>query len=114
MENTVEVSKSGKKLGPIGDRIVFENESVRVWIVSLEPGAKQPWHRHYLPYLIVALTAGKSEIVFEDGTVRRPVESPGDVIWREPGEIHELINTADWKYQNILVEIKQPGKPGAK
>lgn len=100
------LSPAGHKLGPIGDRILFENESVRVWIVSLEPGDKQPWHKHYLPYLIVPLTKGKSEIVFEDGTVRRPEEKPGDVIWREPGEVHELTNCADWKYENILVEVK--------
>jgi hypothetical protein len=24
--------------------------------------------------------------------------------------VHELHNMADWKYQNILVEIKVPGK----
>ncbi len=104
------LSPMGRKLGQIGDRILFENESVRVWTVSLEPGAKQPWHKHYLPYLIVCLTEGKSEITFEDGTVRRPQEKPGDVIWREPGEVHELTNCADWKYQNILVEIKKPAK----
>jgi beta-alanine degradation protein BauB len=112
MTGNGEISASGKKLGPIGDRILFENEHVRVWIVSLEPGGKQPWHKHYLPYLIVCLTEGKSEIVFEDGTVRKPTERPGDVIWREPGEIHELHNKADWKYQNILVEIKSTAPKG--
>jgi quercetin dioxygenase-like cupin family protein len=100
------VSKTGKVLGPIGDKVLFENEHIRVWIVSLEPGGKQPWHQHFLPYLIVPLTPGKSEIIYEDGTIRRPEEKVGSVVWREPGEVHELHNKADWKYQNILVEIK--------
>ncbi len=95
-----------KVLGAIGDRILFENEVVRVWIVSLEPGAVQPWHQHHLPYLIVPLTPGKSEIENEDGTIRRPEEKPGDAIWREKGEVHQLRNAADWPYQNILVELK--------
>jgi beta-alanine degradation protein BauB len=46
-------------LGPIGDKIVFENELVRVWSVTLDPGQRQPWHQHLLPYLIVPLTEGK-------------------------------------------------------
>ena len=101
-----QLSPGGNRLGPIGDRVLFENESIRVWIVSLAPGATQPWHQHLLPYLIVPLTKGKSEIRYEDGTIRRPEEQPGQVIWREPGEIHELTNCAGWKYENILVEIK--------
>lgn len=94
-------------LGPIGDRVLFENELIRVWILRLDPGEKQVWHRHHLPYLIVPLTPGKSHIEFRDGTVFVPEEETvGMVLWREPGEIHELTNTADWEYANILVELK--------
>jgi len=56
-----------RKLGPIGDRILFENERVRVWGVNLEPGQRQPWHKHDLPYLIVPLPRAKNIIVFDDG-----------------------------------------------
>ena len=97
-------------LGPIGDRVIFENELVRVWILTLGPGEKQSWHRHHHPYLIVPLTCGKGRITFLDGTVLEPVEEAGMAIWREPGQIHELVNTADWEYQNILVEIKQDAR----
>jgi quercetin dioxygenase-like cupin family protein len=97
---------SAKVLGNIGDRILFENELVRVWIVSLEPGQVQPWHQHQLPYLIVPLTPGKSEIEYQDRTIRRPEEKVGEVVWREKGEIHQLRNAAAWKYQNILIEMK--------
>jgi quercetin dioxygenase-like cupin family protein len=100
-----------KVLGTIGDRILFENEVVRVWIVSLDPGHVQPWHQHHLPYLIVPLTPGKSEIEYEDGTIRRPEEKVGEVVWREKGEIHQLRNAAAWKYQNILVEMKSDPRP---
>lgn len=95
------------ELGPIGDRVIFENELVRVWVLTLQPGETQPWHRHDLPYLIVPLTHGKGRITFVDGTVVEPFEEPGMAIWREPGLVHELLNTADWEYKNLLVEIKQ-------
>src|SRR5262245_25885 len=104
MSNMYQTSK--KELGPIGDRDIFENEVVRVWIVSLDPGQLQPWHQHHLPYLIVPLTPGKSEIEYEDGTVRRPDEKVGDAIWREKGEVHQLRNASSWRYQNILIEVK--------
>jgi quercetin dioxygenase-like cupin family protein len=110
-----EAARPYKTLGPIGDRVIFENEVVRVWIVSLEPGQLQPWHQHHLPYLIVPLTPGKSEIEYEDGTVRRPEEQVGMAIWREMGEIHQLKNASDWRYQNILVEIKSdPRNPATR
>ena len=102
---------TSKVLGPIGDRILFENEVVRVWIVSLDPGQVQSWHQHHRPYLIVPLTEGKSEIEYEGGTIRRPEEKVGVVVWREKGEIHQLKNTASWRYQNILVEMKSDPRP---
>jgi beta-alanine degradation protein BauB len=93
-------------LGPIGDKVLFENEFVRVWSVTLDPGQRQPWHQHLLPYLIVPLTEGKNEMTFDDGRVRQTQEKPGEVIWREPGIPHELLNCSDWQYRNVLVEIK--------
>ena len=97
-----------RTLGPIGDKIVFENEFVRVWSLALEPGQRQPWHQHLLPYLIVPMTEGKNEMTFDDGRVRETREKPGEVIWREAGIPHELLNCSDWQYRNVLIEIKTP------
>ena len=95
-----------RTLGPIGDKIVFENEFVRVWSLALEPGQRQPWHQHLLPYLIVPLTEGQNEMTFDDGRVRETREKPGEVIWREAGIPHELLNCSTWQYRNVLIEIK--------
>jgi quercetin dioxygenase-like cupin family protein len=101
---------SPRQLGPIGDKVLFENEFVRVWSVTLDPGGRQPWHQHLLPYLIVPLTAGKNVMNFDDGRTRETNEKPGETIWREPGIPHELINISAWQYRNVLIEIKA-GKP---
>jgi beta-alanine degradation protein BauB len=106
-----EVTASGRKLGPIGDKILFENEFVRVWSVTLDPGQRQPWHQHLLPYLIVPLTEGKNRMTFDDGRVRDTHEKPGETIWREAGIPHELLNCSDWQYRNVLVEIKSREAP---
>jgi beta-alanine degradation protein BauB len=38
--------------------------------MRLDPGRRQPWHQHLLPYLIVPLTDGKNVMTFDDGRVR--------------------------------------------
>jgi quercetin dioxygenase-like cupin family protein len=99
-------------LGPIGNAILFENDTIRVWSVELEPGDRQAWHRHDLPYLIVPLTKGQNVMTFADGRIRETEEVTGDVLWREPGIPHELRNVSDWTYRNVLIEFKQPVQPG--
>jgi quercetin dioxygenase-like cupin family protein len=101
-----------QELGPIGSCVLFENDAIRVWAVSVEPGSKQPWHRHLLPHLTVPLTGGEIEIESADGTLRRPKEVIGQVVWREPGDVHELRNVGASHYRNVLVEVKTPaGSP---
>ena len=102
-------TKPWKTLGPIGDKVLFENEQVRVWGLSLGPGGRQPWHQHLLPYLIVPLTPGKNEMRFEDGKVKLTDEKPGEVLWREAGIPHELHNVSNWEYRNVLIEMKGAG-----
>jgi beta-alanine degradation protein BauB len=99
-----------RQLGPIGDKIIFENEFVRVWSLTLDPGKRQPWHQHLLPYLIVPLTEGENVMTFDDGRVRETHEKPGETIWREPGIPHELLNRSAWQYRNVLIEIKSGDK----
>lgn len=102
------VQKGELVLGPIGNEIVFENETVRVWIVDLEPGARQAMHRHLLPYLVIPLTDGQNLMRWLSGREVKTDEKPGMALWREAGEPHELLNTSSWRYKNILVELKQP------
>jgi len=97
----------GTVLGNIGDEIIFENDTIRVWRLSLAPGGIQGWHRHDLPYLIVPLTPGDNFMRFADGRSRATKETPGEVMWREPGIPHELENVGKSTYSNVLIEFKQ-------
>ena len=100
-----------RALGPVGDRILLENDTIRVWALALEPGGVQPWHRHDLPYLIVPLTDGQNEMEFADGRIRQTVETAGAVIWREAGIPHELRNRSGAPYRNVLIEFKAAVPP---
>lgn len=108
--------KSGElELGPIGNEVIFENDTVRVWLVDLEAGSRQAWHQHHLPYLVVPLTDGRNVMNYLSGKVVHTDEKPGMALWREAGEPHELLNTSSWRYRNVLIELKQPaGAPGAR
>jgi hypothetical protein len=104
-------SKSGKPLGPIGTKVLFENEHIRVWSVELPPKGHQPLHEHYLPYLIVPVSEGKAVMRWEDGREREIVDVLGKVTYREQGGgPHELFNLEDSKFHSILVEIKAGGE----
>ena len=34
----------------VGTRLLFENERIRVWDITLEPGKRLPLHRHRTSY----------------------------------------------------------------
>jgi hypothetical protein len=100
-------SQAGNPLGPIGTKVLFENEHIRVWDVALPGKGHQPLHQHRHPYLIVPISEGQSVMRWEDGRERQIVDVPGDVKYRDgSGGPHELFNLEDTKFHSILVEIK--------
>ena len=107
-------SKSGKPLGPIGTKVLFENQHIRVWSVELPPKGLQPLHEHQHPYLVVPISDGNSVMRWEDGRERNLTDIPGNVVYREAsGGPHELHNLEDRKnMHSILVEIKAEGMVG--
>jgi len=102
--------KPDEQYGPVGSRILFENGLVRVWEISLEPGEHLPQHYHALPYLVVTIEAAHVRVVEHDGQAYDPTDAPGDVTFREAGQVHELRNISPSRYVNRLIEIKQPHK----
>ncbi len=106
-----QVSKSGKPLGPIGTKMLFENEYVRVWSVELPPNGHQPLHEHQHPYVVVPISEGKALMRWEDGREREIVDVIGNVVYRKAsGGPHELFNLEqNGKMHTILVEIKAGG-----
>lgn len=98
-------------LGAVGQAIVFENEQVRVWEITLEPGQNQAWHHHHNPYLVIAIEAADNRIdPLHGGEPRLVHELAGGVVYREPGEIHMLTNRGTTRYRSRLIELKCLGE----
>jgi predicted metal-dependent enzyme (double-stranded beta helix superfamily) len=110
-QNAVTPDGSSVPLGPVGQEVVFENDQVRVWEITLEPGEQQPWHHHHNPYVVIALEAADNRIDALAGGEPRLVHEPvGGVVYREPGEVHMLTNHGGSRYRSRLVELKYLGE----
>jgi hypothetical protein len=100
-------AERGIALGPIGHRIVLENEHVRVWEVRLDPGETIDFHIHHHPYLIVSLGGGDNEIETIFGH-KIPVTEPlgSTVFIDEMRPVHRLTNRSEITYLSRLIELK--------
>jgi hypothetical protein len=102
-----EAAKRGIRLGDVGQRIVLENEHVRVWEINLDPGETIDFHIHYHPYLVISLGGGENEIetIFGD-RIKTGEELGSTVFINEMRVVHRLTNRAKIRYLSRLVELK--------
>lgn len=93
------------QLGPVGQRIMLENDHVRVWQVHLEPGQTQRLHRHDHPYVVVSVHSAINLIHTVDGQEIEAPEPTGHVVYRPAGAVHSLTNVGETTYVGRIVEL---------
>ena len=97
-----------RPLGNVANRLLFENELVRVWEMDLAPGERSDRHRHDLPYLLCVLEGSRVDAEVEGGgRLELPVQ-PGSVFFVPPGATETAINASGERFREILIELKQP------
>lgn len=86
---------------------VLENDRVRVYRVSLEPGQSTTMHTHVLPSLAVAITGGELEVTTQ-GKDRpdRFMLPAGDARWRAGGVTHSIKNVGKTRFEAADIELK--------
>ena len=100
-------AERGIKLGEVGDKILLENEHIRMWEVKLEPGQTIDFHIHYHPYLVVSLSGGSNEIETISGRKIMTEEPAGSFVFiDEMREVHRLTNKSNVTYLSRLIEMK--------
>ena len=96
-----------RELGQVADRVVFENERVRIWEMSLEPGEASDFHEHTLDYLLCIIEGESVDADFEGGkSIQIPVQ-PGTTIFVPKGNREVAVNRSSVLYREILIELKE-------
>jgi quercetin dioxygenase-like cupin family protein len=102
------MSDDRKPLGDVANRLLFENELVRVWEMNLAPGETSDRHRHDLPYLLCVLAGTRVDAEIEGtGRVQIPVQ-PGSVFFVPAGATETAINASRDHFREIVIELKKP------
>lgn len=98
-------------LGDVGSRLLLENERVRVWELTLEPGEESDLHEHTLDYVLVQVAGDRIAGVFEadsanhQGVVEAEVV-PGSAMFLTRGNVATARNIGSKPFQEIVVELK--------
>jgi beta-alanine degradation protein BauB len=93
----------------VGTRLLFENERIRVWDITLEPGERLPFHRHRTSYFYRCETAGRLRVRTPEGDDAE-YESPLDEVhFHEIGPddlvVHDLENVGETTVRFTTVEL---------
>ena len=100
-------AERGIELGDVGQKLLLENEHVRVWEVRLEPGESIHFHFHYHPYLVISLGGDENEIETIFGKTIATNEPAGSFVFiDEMRPVHRLTNKSAVTYWSRLVELK--------
>jgi quercetin dioxygenase-like cupin family protein len=107
---TIELLKPASANSPnlaneAGREPVLENERVRVYRLSLAPGAAIATHTHPFPGVVVTMTATEIEVTADGKTVRHPVKE-NDVSWRAGGVTHSIKNVGKTRFEALDIELK--------
>src|SRR4051812_7729864 len=101
---------AGEPIEQVGNRLMHENDRVRVWDLSLEPGESFAAHIHRLDYLIIVESGGL--LRFAEPTGDREVQYVDDqVSFRAVGPDgkidHAITNVGTKRHRNFIIELKR-------
>lgn len=106
----------------VGNSVLFEDGSVKIWDFKLEPGEMTSMHRHYCNYYFVAVTSTVLEVFLSSGESSYTFKAEGTMGFRIEGEnlvqigshanpiiaprTHAARNIGNSTYHEILFESK--------
>jgi beta-alanine degradation protein BauB len=100
--------------GDIGSNVVYEDEMVRVWRLTLGPGEESALHRHELDHLLVQVSGDRIAVLPEpdtEGPYTEQLEAdvvPGAVVRVPRGGVERARNVGMQPYLEVIVELKDP------
>lgn len=98
--------------GDVGTKLVYEDDTVRVWRLRLGPGEESAIHRHELDHLLVQVSGDHIAVIPEpdtEGPYTEVLEAdvvPGAVVHVRRGGVERARNVGTVPYLEVIVEIK--------
>ena len=93
----------------VGQRLLCENDRVRVWEISLGPGERHVFHCHRTSYFWVAHTGANVRVSYPAGAYHDYEHQAGEVTYMEIPEgernIQDLTNTGDTSLHLTTIEL---------
>jgi len=90
--------------------LVFENDRVKAWSLTLEPGQSTPVHTHEVDEIVICLESSRLRIT------KAGPEPEGETVQPKFGEVfmpkvkgitHVLTNAGETRYRQVSIELKQ-------
>jgi len=89
--------------------LLFENERVRAWSLTLEPGQSTPVHTHELDEIVICLEGGTLHVIKAGQEASPDIVQPkfGAVFMpKVKGVTHTLTNAGETRYRQVSIELK--------
>jgi hypothetical protein len=95
-----------------GDTLIFQNDRIRIWSMTLEPGGMFDFHQHHHDHVVLWPDAGQSQgqELGEDAWGIVQNAEPGFVLFRTVGSKaplnpHRIRNVGTEKTTHFIVEL---------
>ena len=93
----------------VGTRLLFENERIRVWDITLESGQRLAFHRHRTSYFYRCEAGGRLRVRTPEGHDAQYASPIDDVHFHEIGPddlvVHDLENVGETTVRFTTVEL---------
>lgn len=98
-------------MGGVADHILYEDDDVRVWELTLEPGQASALHKHDHEYILIIdsgdLVAGIPPKDFPMDFFVGQVPAAGNTVRVPKGGIEWALNVGKKRYHEVLIELKK-------
>lgn len=98
-------------MGGVADHVLYEDDDVRVWEMTLEPGQASALHKHDHEYILVIdsgdLVAGIPPKDFPMDPFVGKVPAAGNTVRVPKGGVEWALNVGQKRYHEILIELKR-------
>ena len=97
-------------LGGVGSRIILEDDRLRIWELTLEPGEASDLHRHEHDYYLAIFEGDFVAGVVPEGagvdSFVGIVPAEGNTVSIPKGGVEWAYNVGEKRYREVIIELK--------